>query len=77
MDLSLVVNKEVHVKIAPVDAEGVSRQVQNPIFTLTSGDAVVIADADGLGATIIPSDVPGTSVITVSADADLTDAGVG
>jgi hypothetical protein len=76
MDLSIVANQEVHVKLAPVDANGAAREVSNIVWTVTSGDATVTADADGLGATIVPSDVPGASVISVSADADLTDAGV-
>lgn len=71
MDITLQVDQEVHLKIAPVDANGVSRLVQDITWS-NVGDGVLTPDADGLGATLVPSDTPGLNVVTVSADADLT-----
>lgn len=73
-DINIVstIEEKVHVKLSPVTASGKPATVDGiPVWTVTSGDAIVEPDADGLGAFIISADAPGTAEWKVEADADL------
>jgi hypothetical protein len=69
------VGSTIVFSIAPTDADGTAREVQSIVWA-NSGDGFLTPAADNLSATLVLSDTPGDNVVTVTADADLTDAGV-
>lgn len=72
MDIQITSDQKVHIKLNPVTATGKPASLDGAAsFTVSSGDATIEADADGLGATLISGDTAGTSVVDVSADVDL------
>lgn len=72
MDISITSEQKVHIKLNPVTATGKPTSLDGPAtFNVESGSATVEPDADGLGATLISGDVAETSVVSISADADL------
>jgi hypothetical protein len=73
--ISKTVGETVKFKIAPTDADGNSRDVQD-IKWQTSGDGTLTLSDDSLSAELVLSGTPGENVVTVSADADLTAGGV-
>lgn len=73
--ITKVVGSTINFKIAPTDADGNSRDVQD-IKWATSGDGALTPSEDGLSAVLVLTDTPGDNVVTVSADADLTAGGV-
>lgn len=73
MDISITSEQKVHIKLNPVTATGKPASLDGPAtFTLESGDATVSPDADGLSAFLVSGDAAGTSVVSISADVDLS-----
>jgi hypothetical protein len=77
MDVTLSSAEQVVLRIAPADAEGNAREVSNAAWS-NSGSGVLTVAEDGMSATYVPADSTedASDVVTVTADADLTDAGV-
>jgi len=74
MDITITSEQKVHIKLNPVTATGKPASLDGvATFEVTSGDATIEADADGLGAFLISGDAAGTSVVAISADVDLSD----
>lgn len=76
--VSLSSAQKVTLRIAPKDANEVSREVDSKEWILESGDGVLTPATDGLSAEFVPNDaeVDGSAIVRAKADADLTDAGV-
>lgn len=72
MNITSTAAEKVHLKIAPTDKAGKASKVKDPVFDLLSGDATIVADADGLGAFVVPGDTPGEIVVNVKGKPDLT-----
>lgn len=65
--------QKVHIAIAPTTATGKPAKIDGiPTYEVTSGDATVAVDEDGLGAYLISGDSASESKILISADANLT-----
>src|SRR5688572_13186745 len=77
MDVTLSSAEQVVLRIAPADAEGNAREVSNAAWS-NSGSGVLTVAEDGMSATYVPADSTedASDVVTVTADADLTEAGV-
>lgn len=72
MDQTITSEQKLVVRLNPVTSTGKPSSIDGaPTFTVESGDATLVVDADGLGAQIISSDVAGLSVISITADVDL------
>jgi hypothetical protein len=72
LEITSTREEKVHVKLAPATAAGNPATLDGPAsFTIVSGDATVVVDADGLGAFIVSGDGVGDSIINIDADADL------
>lgn len=72
VDVTLTNEEKVTATLAPKTSAGNDAQVDGaPVWTVESGDATVIASADGLSCELISGSGIGDSVVTVSADADL------
>jgi hypothetical protein len=77
-DVTLSAAQKVTLRIAPKDANGVDRDVQNPTWALEAGGGDLVAAEDGKSAVYTPADSESDTavVVRVTGDADLTDAGV-
>lgn len=72
MDLSITSEQKINVRLNPKTAAGNPAAIDGAAqFTVESGNASVVVDPDGLGATLISPDFADVSVIRVEADADL------
>lgn len=69
-ELKSTSEEKIHFRLSPKTPGGNPANVETTNFEVVSGDATLEVDEDGLGATAI-SGSEGTSVIRVSADADL------
>lgn len=64
--------QKVKVTLNPVDSKGNPAKLDGaPIWTSDGGGSAVTPAEDGLSADLISSDLPSTTVFTVTADADL------
>lgn len=64
--------QKVTATLAPKTGKGKSVAVDGkPTWTVATGDVTLEVADDGMSATIISSDSPGTSEVVVEADADL------
>lgn len=74
MEIKLTNEQEVDVTLAPKTEAGLTAKLDgSPGWQVMIGECEVIPSEDGLTATIVSSDTPGTSQILVEADADLGD----
>lgn len=76
LELTITNEQKVHVRINPKSPAGQPAKLDPnnpPKWSAISGDSLVVADPDGLGATLTSSDTPGDSVFLVDGDADLGD----
>jgi hypothetical protein len=74
LDITSTVEEKVHVRLSPVTAGGHPAVLDGtPTWEITSGNATIVPDADGLGAFLVSEDTIGSSTWKVSADADLGD----
>lgn len=72
MNRTISNEEQIAVRLAPVTAGGQPASLDGPAtFEVTSGDATVVPDADGLGFLAVSGAAGVQSVITVTADADL------
>ena len=72
LQLSITNEQQVTVHLAPKTPHGKPATLDGkPEWTVVSGSCTVTPSDDGLSATIVSGDTPGTSEISVSADADL------
>lgn len=72
MDITSTIEEKVHLRLTPKTAAGNPATLDGkPTWTITSGNATIEEDEDGLGAFLVSEDTVGTSTYKVSADADL------
>lgn len=72
LDVKITNEEQVTVHIAPKTASGKPAAVDGaPQWSVLSGDVTIQPSTDGLSCTIVSSDNPGTSEVTVKADADV------
>jgi len=68
--ISITSEEKIPVTLAPKTAAGNPASVENPVWSVLSGDATVEPSADGLSAYLV-SGASGINEISVTADADL------
>lgn len=74
VEISISNEQKIKVTLAPVTAGGKAAQLDGiPKWEIVNGASTVEPAADGLSCYLISSDVPGDTVVSVSADADLGD----
>jgi hypothetical protein len=72
MKIKITNEQKVTLTLAPVTAAGRPAVVDGiPLWAIQSGESQIDVAADGRSATFISSDLPGTTVTLVTADADL------
>ena len=71
MDVTMNEAQKIKITLNPVNAKGAAAKVDGvPAWTVGSGDATLVVADDGMSADIV-SGTPGTSQVSVIADADL------
>lgn len=69
---SITNEQQIVATLNPTTATGKPAKVDGaPVWSVISGDSIVVPAADGLSATLISSDTPGDTVFLVDADANL------
>lgn len=73
LELAITTEQKIPVTLAPVTANGGAASVDGaPVFEVVSGSGTIgEISEDGLTAYIVSGDSPDTTVVRVSADADL------
>ena len=72
MEITLTNEQKVKVTLNPTTAAGHPAKIDGkPVWTVPSGGVSLDVAEDGLSASIISSDEPGTSTVLIEADADL------
>ncbi len=72
LDITSTVEEKVHITLSPKTAGGKPAVLDGtPTWQITSGNATIDVDNNGLGAFLISEDTIGSSTWKVSADADL------
>jgi hypothetical protein len=65
--LTLTIKQKVTVKINPRSFAGYKSNVGNVVWSVESGDSIVVPSSDGFSAVLTASDKPGTTVFLVGA----------
>lgn len=68
--ISITSEEKILVTLAPKTAAGNPASVENPVWSVTSGDATLLPSEDGLSCELV-SGAAGINEIKVTADADL------
>ncbi len=72
LEISITNEQKISVTLAPVTGAGKAAPLDGkPVWSVISGDSTLEVSEDGLTATLISSDIPGTTQYLVSADADV------
>lgn len=71
MQIRLTNEQKVQVTLEPKTDAGKPVTVENPVWSVVSGDATLDPSPDGLSCWIISPETPGQSQILIEADADL------
>ena len=72
LELKITNEQQVDVTVSPRTDSGKPAKLDgSPAWTAISGNSQVVVSDDGLTATLVSSDEPGDTIVSVKADADL------
>lgn len=72
LEIKITNEQKIKVTLTPKTDAGKPAQLDGvPTWEVISGDSTVVAEPDGLSATLVSSDTPGDTQILVKADADI------
>lgn len=72
LELKITNEQQVDVTVSPRTDSGKPAKLDgSPAWTVISGNSQVVVSEDGLSATLVSSDEPGDTIVSVKADADL------
>lgn len=72
IEITITNEQKIKVTLAPVTSTGKPARLDGiPSWSVVNGNSTILPDADGMGCYLISADMPGDTVVLVSADADL------